>query len=60
MDELDELQDPNNGEDTGYGYRFMRLGEDDNDIETRQNSWDIDLCMTRKIDIPEGLEEIKA
>ena len=59
MDELDELQDPNNHDDTGYGYRFMRLGEDDTDIETRQNSWDIELWMVRKIDIPEGLEEVE-
>lgn len=59
MDELNELQDLNNGEETGYGYRFMRLGEEDNDIETRENSWDIELWMTRKIDIPEGLEEVE-
>lgn len=57
LDKLDELQDPNNYEDTGYGYRFVRIGEDNNDIETRENDWDIELHLIRKIDIPDGLEE---
>lgn len=59
MDELDELQDPNREEKTGYGYRFMRLGEEDTDIETRENDWNIELWMIRKIDIPDGLEEVE-
>jgi len=58
MDKLDELQNPNDKTDTGYGYRFMRLGENDDDVETRENDWDIELWMIRKIDIPEGLEEV--
>ena len=37
----------------------MRLGEDDEDTETRVNDLDIELCMIRRIDIPDGLEEIK-
>ena len=53
MSKLDDL-----GNEPGYGYRFMRLGEDDTDVETRQNNYDIELWMIRKIDIPEGLEEI--
>ena len=52
MSKLDLLDDT-----TGYGYRFMRLGENDDDVETRQNNYDIELWMIRKIDIPEGLEE---
>ena len=59
LDKLDELQDSNDYETTGYGYRFMRLGENDEDIETRENDWNIELWMIRKIDIPNGLEEIK-
>lgn len=58
MDKLDELQDPNDYNETGYGYRFMRLGENDDDVETRENDWNIELWMIRKIDIPDGLEEI--
>lgn len=59
LDELDKLQKPDNHEDTGYGYKFMRLGESDDDVETRKNDYDIELWMIRKIDIPEGLEEVK-
>lgn len=58
MDKLDELQDPNDYNETGYGYRFMRLGEDDDDVETRENDWNIELLMIRKIDIPDDLEEV--
>lgn len=36
----------------------MRIGDDDCDVEVRQNSWDIGLWMVRKIDIPEGLTRI--
>lgn len=54
LDKLDELEDT-----TNYGYRFMRLGENDDDVETRENNWNIDLWMIRKIDIPDGLEEIE-
>lgn len=57
LDKLDELQDPNNYEDTGYGYRFVRIGKDNDDIETRENDWDIELHIIRKIAIPDGLEE---
>ena len=53
MSKLDQLDDTE-----GYGYRFMRLGENDDDIETRENDYNIELWMIRKIDIPEGLEEI--
>lgn len=58
LDKLDELQDPNDYETTGHGYKFIRLGENDDDVETRENDWDIELWMLRKIDIPDGLEEI--
>lgn len=58
LDKLDKLQNPNDREATGYGYRFMRLGENYEDTETRENDWDIGLWMTRRIDIPDGLEEV--
>ena len=58
MDKLDELQNPNNYGETGYGYRFMRLGENDDDVETRENDWNIELWVIRKIDIPDDLEEV--
>lgn len=53
MDELDQL------EEVGYGYKFLRLGENDNDVEHRENNGGIELWMLRKIDIPEGLEEVE-
>lgn len=43
----------------GYAYKLIRIGEDDTDVEVRQNSWDIELWIVRKIDIPEGLEKIE-
>lgn len=58
MDELDTLQNPND-DNTGYGYKFLRIGEDNDDVETRENSWDIELWMIRKINIPDDLEEVK-
>lgn len=51
--------DDHGNKDGGYGYKFMRLGEDDEDTETSSNDWDIELWMIRKIDIPDGLEEVK-
>lgn len=58
LKELDKLKDPlETG--TGYGYKFMRIGESDDDVETKDNDWNIELWMIRKIDIPEGLEEIE-
>lgn len=60
LDKLDELQDPNN-ETTGpigYGYKFVRIGEYDDDVEIRQNDWNIELHIVRKIDIPDELEEL--
>ena len=58
MDRLDKLNDSKSDKDTGYGYKFLRLGEDDTDIETRENDWNIELWMKREIDIPDGLEEV--
>lgn len=40
------------------GYKFIRLGEDDDDVETRANDWSLELWIIRKIDIPEDLEEV--
>lgn len=54
MDQLDNME---NGE-SGYGYKFLRLGEEDTDMESRSNNWNIVLTMIRRINIPSGLEEI--
>lgn len=59
LNKLDELQEPSDYETIGYGYKFMRIGENDDDVETRENDYGIELWMIRKIDIPDGLEEIK-
>lgn len=50
MYELDKLE---NDEviDNKLGYRFMRLGESDTDIETKGNTYEIELYMIRKIDL---------
>lgn len=61
LKKLDELQDPNEkaetGEETGYGYKFIRIGEDIGDIEQRQNDWDIELYVIERADIPEVSDE---
>lgn len=55
MNELDERENDTGG----YGYNFIRIGEDIEDAEQRSNDWDVELWMIRKIDIPDGLEEVK-
>lgn len=59
LNELDELKDIDNPESNGYGYKLVRIGESDNDIETRKNSWEIELYPVCKIDIHDGLKEIE-
>lgn len=59
IDVMNDLDDCGN-KDGGYGYKFMRIGEDDNDTETRSNDWNIELWMIRKIDIPDELEELES
>lgn len=59
FNKLDELQDEQDDDDaTGYGYKFIRIGESNNDVETRENDEDIELCIICKIDIPDNLAEI--
>lgn len=41
-------------EDVGYGYKFLRLGEDDTDVESRTNNDNIELYFRREIDVPYG------
>ena len=53
MDELDLLENRK-----GYGYKFIRIGEDDSDVEVRQNNWNIELWIMRQIDIPKGLKVV--
>ena len=56
MTQLDEEHEYDS--EDKLGYRFMRLGENDNDIETRENNYDLELWMIRKIDIPDW-DEVK-
>ena len=53
MGELDVMFGGDNEEivEHYYGYKFMRLGADDDDVEVRSNCNDIELCMIRKIDL---------
>ena len=50
MSKLDEV-DNDEAIENKTGYRFMRLGEDDADVETRGNTYAIELWMIRRIDL---------
>ena len=53
MTELDEMfgGDNENIYDNHWGYKFLRIGEDDNDVEDQSNCCDIELWMRREIDL---------
>lgn len=53
MDELDKHYD-----EDGYGYKFLRIGEDDTDVEDTTNNCYVELWMRREIEIPKGFEEV--
>nr|DAZ46856.1 MAG TPA: hypothetical protein [Caudoviricetes sp.] len=53
MGELEDHED-----EDGYGYKFLRLGEEDTDVEDRTNNCEVELWMRREIDIPKGFEEV--
>ena len=53
MGELEDHED-----EDGYGYKFLRLGEEDTDVEDRTNNWEVELWMRREIDIPKGFDEV--
>lgn len=53
MNELDEHED-----EDGYGYKFLRIGEDDTDVEAITNNYEVELWMRREIDIPKGFEGV--
>lgn len=55
MNELDMIYDESEGDCEGYIYAFNRIGEDDTDLEHRENSWDLDFYIERKFPI-EGTE----
>ena len=55
LDELDEIEDASK---KGMAYKMIRLGEDDKDVEARDNSWDIEFYYIRKFDT-EGFETVK-
>lgn len=42
-----------------YGYRFLRIGEDQDDNEERENDYSLDFYIERSIYIEEGQDEIK-
>lgn len=45
-------------ETEGYGYVFVRLGEEYDDVSIERNSWDIELPLIHKIDISGNLREL--
>lgn len=55
MTKLDDMYDREPGDiyTNQYGYKFMRLGDDESDIESRTNCYHVELWMTRKIDLSE-------
>ena len=57
MDVIYQL-DANFSDTPGFGYKYIRIGEDSGDEESSTNNYDIELYVTRKIDIPENLERI--
>lgn len=54
MNKLRELDD--RSEEVGYGYKYIRLGEDIDDVSTKTN--DYTLVLSIQIHIPEYLKEI--
>jgi hypothetical protein len=50
MNKLDEYENDEAIKEQ-LGYKFLRLGEDDSDVETRSNNWEIELWMIRQIDL---------
>ncbi len=57
MDVIYQL-DVNFSDTPGFGYKYIRIGEDSEDVESSTNNYNIELYITRKIDIPENLERI--
>lgn len=53
MSKLGEHED-----EDGYGYKFLRIGEDDTDVEDITNNCEVELWMRREIEIPKGFEEV--
>ena len=56
LDKLDEIDFT--GETDGFGYKMIRLGEEDNDIESRDNCHNVELYYRREIDT-DGYKEEK-
>ena len=50
MSKLNEL-DIDEAIENKMGYKFIRLGEDNDDVETKENTYVIELWMVRKIDL---------
>lgn len=49
MQQLDETHE--DGSYDGLGYKFVRIGEDYDDIEERTNDYNIEFWITRTIDV---------
>lgn len=58
MDALRELDDIDDA-DFSYSYKYIRLGEDDTDIDVRQNNFRIEFYYTRLFCIPDGMEKLE-
>jgi hypothetical protein len=55
---LNQLNRFQTDEDAAYGYTFLRLGENDSDIETKSNDDSIELYTVHNIYIPDNLKEL--
>ena len=57
VDELDNFlerieEDPDHDEKSDASYGFLRMGENDDDIETRGDPYQYDIYVERHIDLP--------
>lgn len=60
MDQLDEMRHKSSGRevyDSEYGYRFVRSGEQDGDIEYRDNNDDLELWAEVTINIDDFVKD---
>lgn len=51
MSKLGEHED-----EDGYGYKFLRIGEDDTDVEDITNNCEVELWMRREIEFRKDLK----
>lgn len=58
MDKLDDMPDLDIEAEDRYGYTFIRIGEDDCDIESRTNNYEVELWVRRELDIDPEWKEL--